>query len=398
MSRAVEKSWPSPAIVNLRLLALELAQRVAQELDRDVDRDVAVGSRAGTGAPPWRSCRRRDRPAHAGADRFRHLGAMLGEDRRLGPRRVVLRKLGDRLEQCASRARRRRTSARRWLGGEQRGARCARSASESASQDLDEAGGLGFGHRGVGQSECRGPGRAPYRRDRPECSGGQQSSLPPVPAEPPTRRSGAALLVGAACLGAPPPRRTSFGPGPPRPVPAARPRRSCRQALAARRARRQGRRAQFLGHVVRAVPDRMPSLAAMAARRRGDGLVVAAVNYRGTPEVIRAFLARCRSSRRSCSTATEKRPSPGRRGSSPRPSSSVATASRCTSSSASLTGRAPRRRRCSTRSSPGAGAELCRWKLVDSRPCPTNRRLASPRAATSCSASPAASPATRRPS
>jgi thiol-disulfide isomerase/thioredoxin len=36
----------------------------------------------------------------------------------------------------------------------------------------------------------------------------------------------------------------------------------------------------------------MPSLAAMAARRRGDGVVVAAVNYRETPEVIRAFLAR----------------------------------------------------------------------------------------------------------
>jgi len=34
----------------------------------------------------------------------------------------------------------------------------------------------------------------------------------------------------------------------------------------------------------------MPSLAAMAARRRGDGVIVAAVNYRESPEVIRAFL------------------------------------------------------------------------------------------------------------
>jgi len=36
----------------------------------------------------------------------------------------------------------------------------------------------------------------------------------------------------------------------------------------------------------------MPSLEAMAARRRGDGVVVAAVNYREAPEVIRAFLDR----------------------------------------------------------------------------------------------------------
>jgi thiol-disulfide isomerase/thioredoxin len=34
----------------------------------------------------------------------------------------------------------------------------------------------------------------------------------------------------------------------------------------------------------------MPSLEAMAARRRGEGVVVAAVNYREKPEVIRAFL------------------------------------------------------------------------------------------------------------
>ena len=36
----------------------------------------------------------------------------------------------------------------------------------------------------------------------------------------------------------------------------------------------------------------MPSLDAMAARRRGDGVVVVAVNYREAPEVIRAFLER----------------------------------------------------------------------------------------------------------
>ncbi|MEO5844456.1 MAG: TlpA disulfide reductase family protein [Caldimonas sp.] len=36
----------------------------------------------------------------------------------------------------------------------------------------------------------------------------------------------------------------------------------------------------------------MPSLDAMAARRRRDGVVVAAVNYKETPEVIRRFLER----------------------------------------------------------------------------------------------------------
>jgi thiol-disulfide isomerase/thioredoxin len=36
----------------------------------------------------------------------------------------------------------------------------------------------------------------------------------------------------------------------------------------------------------------MPSLAAMAARRRGDGVVVVAVNYLEAPEVIRRFLER----------------------------------------------------------------------------------------------------------
>jgi len=36
----------------------------------------------------------------------------------------------------------------------------------------------------------------------------------------------------------------------------------------------------------------MPSLDSMAARRRGDGVVVAAVNYREAPEVIRRFLDR----------------------------------------------------------------------------------------------------------
>jgi thiol-disulfide isomerase/thioredoxin len=36
----------------------------------------------------------------------------------------------------------------------------------------------------------------------------------------------------------------------------------------------------------------MPSLEALAARRRGDGVVVVAVNYREPPDKIRAFLAR----------------------------------------------------------------------------------------------------------
>jgi thiol-disulfide isomerase/thioredoxin len=36
----------------------------------------------------------------------------------------------------------------------------------------------------------------------------------------------------------------------------------------------------------------MPSLEAMAAHRRGDGVVVAAVNYKEAPEVVRRFLDR----------------------------------------------------------------------------------------------------------
>ena len=36
----------------------------------------------------------------------------------------------------------------------------------------------------------------------------------------------------------------------------------------------------------------MPSLEAMAARRRGDGVVVAAINYKESPDVIRRFLER----------------------------------------------------------------------------------------------------------
>jgi thiol-disulfide isomerase/thioredoxin len=36
----------------------------------------------------------------------------------------------------------------------------------------------------------------------------------------------------------------------------------------------------------------MPSLDALAARRRGDGVLVAAVNYKESPEVIRRFLER----------------------------------------------------------------------------------------------------------
>jgi thiol-disulfide isomerase/thioredoxin len=56
----------------------------------------------------------------------------------------------------------------------------------------------------------------------------------------------------------------------------------------------------------------MPSLAAMAARRRSDGVVVAAVNYLEAPEKIRSYLGTRRSGRRSCSTATATPPSPGR--------------------------------------------------------------------------------------
>ena len=62
--------------------------------------------------------------------------------------------------------------------------------------------------------------------------------------------------------------------------------------LAPRGARRPGRRAQLLGDLVRAVPARDAVARAMAARRRREGVVVAAVNYKEAPDVIRRFLER----------------------------------------------------------------------------------------------------------
>jgi hypothetical protein len=91
MSSRVEKSWPRPVDLHLRVVALQLAQRVAQELDRDVDGDVAArleqreqARRLGAVAGAEVDQR------HAGADRARHVGAVAREDRRLGARRVVL--------------------------------------------------------------------------------------------------------------------------------------------------------------------------------------------------------------------------------------------------------------------------------------------------------------------
>ena len=89
-----------PGHRDLRLLALQLAQRVAQEVDRDVDRDVARRleqrkQRRRLGAVAGAEIDQR----HARADRVGDRGAVGGEDRRLGARRVVLGQLGDRLEQ-----------------------------------------------------------------------------------------------------------------------------------------------------------------------------------------------------------------------------------------------------------------------------------------------------------
>jgi hypothetical protein len=90
-----------PDHVEPGMLALHLAERRAQELDRDVDRDIALRLQ--------RRKQARRLGAIAGAeidqDRARaargaHAGAVRGEDRRLGARRVVLGELGDRLEQA----------------------------------------------------------------------------------------------------------------------------------------------------------------------------------------------------------------------------------------------------------------------------------------------------------
>ena len=118
------------------MLALHLAQRVAQELDRDVDGDVALrleqrkqARRLGAVAGAEVDQR------HAGADRARHLGAMRGEDRRFGARRVVLGQLGDRLEQVRAEAVVEELRARCSAGRRSSAARAAaRSAPASASQ------------------------------------------------------------------------------------------------------------------------------------------------------------------------------------------------------------------------------------------------------------------------
>ena len=292
---------------DLRLLALELAQRVAQELDRDVDRDVAARLEEREQARRLRAVAgaevdQRD----AGADRFGHRRAVVGEDRRLGPRRVVLGELGDRLEQVRAEPVVEELGRDARRAGEQGSARRSALGVGVGEPGLDEAGSLGVGHRRRGSGASRARPRT-LPRDRPECSGGQQSSLPPARAEPPSgARRAAAALVGAACLGASPPRRTSFGLACRAAGAAARPRRSRRQALAARRARRQGRGAQLLGHVVRAVPDR-------DAVARRDGGAPARRRRRRRRGQLSAKLPRSsarssparRSSRRSCSTATD---------------------------------------------------------------------------------------------
>jgi hypothetical protein len=130
-------------------------------------------------------------------------------------------------------------------------------------------------------------------------------------------------------------------------------------------ARRPGRRPQLLGDLVRAVPARDA-----VARRDGgaaprEGVVVAAINYKETPDVIRRFLERAPFKSQILLDADGDATVTW----TPRvfPSTVLVgrTASRCTSSSASSTGRAPR---------PGAPRPARRCD----RPAPSRRAKPSP--------------------
>ena len=123
----------------------------------------------------------------------------------------------------------------------------------------------------------------------------QQSTPPRQPARRrgPRSRGGAALLGAGAAVAARAgrARRSRLAGGPA--GAAARPRRSRRQAAGASRRSPARSSSSISGRpgASRAALE-MPSLEAMAARRRREGVVVAAVNYKEAPEVIRGFLER----------------------------------------------------------------------------------------------------------
>ena len=280
---------------------------------------------------------------------------MGGEDRRLGARRVVLGQLGDRLEQVRAEPvveELRRDARRRAASSGTRGVALGPGVGEPG---LDESG-RSRNRASGGGSVQGGRGARPRTlpRDRPECSDASNRRARPSGRDPPR---GACSARGRdrfawRCRGDSLPPRTSFAPG----------RRAgrCRRSTLVDLAGKPWRLEALAGQVVVlnfwatwCAPCRleMPSLDAMAARRGREGVVVAAVNYKEAAEVIRRFLERAPFKSQILLDATATRPSPGRRASSRPPCSSAATARRCTSSSASSTGKAQRPRRCSIRSS-----------------------------------------------
>ncbi len=149
-----------------------------------------------------------------------HLGAVRGEDRRLGARRVVLGQLGDRLEQVRAEAvveELGRDAGRRARRGPRARRRARRSAS--ASQVWTKRGDLEFGHRAARRIVAKGAEPRTIPRDRPECSDAQQSAHRARPPRPAASVLGRALAVAVGRGAAVAIRRTAAprrpAPGPP---------------------------------------------------------------------------------------------------------------------------------------------------------------------------------------
>ena len=156
---------------------------------------------------------------------------------------------------------------------------------------------FGFGIVGVdlGGGEVGCAGVAPYRGIAQNAAHGRQSAFRSRPRR--RRRSiprrAAALAPARCCRGARPAPRTTCAPWPAgRPVPAARPRRPRRQALALEALAGRVVVLNFWATWCEPCRIEMPSLDAMAARRQREGVVVVAVNYHEAPDVIRRFLER----------------------------------------------------------------------------------------------------------
>ena len=200
----------------------------------------------------------------------RDLGAVAGEDRRFGPRRVVLRQLGDRLEQARAEpvVEELRRSAR--VFGEQRGARRVAIVDGADGGGLNEFGRAHQDPRVAGRSETRsavGRGRVCSRGvagTRTHLTPGSPR-MPAMGKFPDVRRgltrrqllkgSTAAIGLGLASVvsasGVPGEAVGSQEAGA-----EARAQRSGRQALESCFRTRPGRRDELLGHLVRALPCR----------------------------------------------------------------------------------------------------------------------------------------------